>query len=102
MPYSTYRKGDCSGPWPRVVIGWPWSGCEGSVRDCAVLRAAGGAGGGPGADDRPAAGPDRRAGRGDRGVEAAAGRLVAQLLQAAVERGAGQAVAEVAAEPVRA
>ena len=28
---------DCSGPRPRVVIGWPWSGCEGSVRDRAVL-----------------------------------------------------------------
>src|SRR4051794_6889912 len=91
---------DCSGPGPRVVIGWPWSGCEGSVRDCAVLRAAGGAGGGPGTDDRPAAGPNRRAGGGDRGAEAAAGRLLAQLLQAAVERRTGQAGAEVAARPV--
>src|SRR4051794_6517950 len=91
---------DCSGPGPRVVIGWPWSGCEGSVRDRSVLRAAGGARGGPGTDDRPAAGPDRRAGRGDRGAEAAAGRLLAQLLPAAVERWAGQAGTEVAARPV--
>src|SRR4051794_31317588 len=93
---------DCSGPGPRVVIGWPWSGCEGSVRDRAVLRAAGGARGGPGTDDRPAAGPDRRAGRGDRRAEAAAGRLLAQLLQAAVERRAGRAGAQVTARAVRA
>src|SRR3954469_11130564 len=39
---ATLSTGDCSGPRPRVVIGWPWSGCEGSVRDCAVLRGAGG------------------------------------------------------------
>src|SRR3954453_11587550 len=91
---------DCSGPRPRVVIGWPWSGCEGSVRDRAVLRAAGGAGVGPGTDDRSAAGPNRRAGCGDRRAEAAVGRPLAQLLQAAVERRAGQAGAEVAARPV--
>src|SRR4051794_9676284 len=92
---------DCSGPGPRVVIGWPWSGCEGSVRDRSVLRAAGGARGGPGTDDRPAAGPARRAGRGDRGAEAAAGRLLAQLIETAVERRAGQAGTEVAAPPGR-
>src|SRR4051812_20762387 len=98
---------NCSGPRPRVVIGWSGSGCEGSVRDRAVLRAAGGAGGGPGADDRPVAGSDRRAGHthrragcADRGAEAAAGRLVAELLQAAVERWPGQAGAEVAARAV--
>src|SRR4051794_21067881 len=91
---------DCSGPGPRVVIGWPWSGCEGSVRDRSVLRAAGGARGGPGADDRPTAGPDRRAGHGDRGAETAAGRLLAQLVEAAVERWAGQAGGQVAARPV--
>src|SRR4051795_12887580 len=68
-------------------------GCEGSVRVRADLRGAGGAGG-------RAAGADRRAGRGDRGAEAAAGRLLAQLLQAAVDRRAGQAGAEVAARPV--
>src|SRR4051812_17785409 len=83
-------------------LGWPWSGCEGSVRDRAVLRAAGGAGGGSGADDRPASGPDRRAGCPNRGAGAAAGRLLAQLLPATVERRAGQAGAQVAARPVRA
>src|SRR3954470_12772479 len=93
---------DCSGPRPRVVIGQAWSGCEGSVRDRSVLRAAGGARGGPGADDRSAAGSDRRAGCADRGAGAAAGRLFAQFLQAAVERRAGQAGAKVAARPVRA
>jgi hypothetical protein len=38
----------------------------------------------------------------DRGAGAAAGRLLAQLLQAALGRRAGQAGAEVAAQPVRA
>src|SRR4051812_27828960 len=100
LDFLGFRIRDCSGPRPRVVIGWPWSGCEGSVRDRAVLRAAGGAGGGPGTDDRSAAGPNRRAGCGDRRAEAAVGRLLAQPLQAAVERRAGQAGAEVAARPV--
>src|SRR3954449_3073536 len=75
-------ESDCSGGRPRVLIGCPCSGCEGSVRDRAVLRAAGGAGGGSGADDRAAAGADRRAGRAagragraDRGAGAVAGRL---------------------------
>src|SRR3954451_2046442 len=76
---------DCSGSRPRVVIELSRSGCEGSVRDRAVLRAAGGARGGPGTDHRPAAGAGRRAGQADRGVEAAAGRLLAQLVEAAVE-----------------
>src|SRR4051794_10804994 len=99
----------CSGPRPRVVIGSACSGCEGSVRARAVLRAAGGARGGPGADDRPVAGSDRRAGHAHRragcadcGVGAAAGRLVAELVEAAVERRVGQAGAQVAARAVRA
>src|SRR3954467_14703878 len=101
--------GVCSGPPPRGVVGWACSGCEGSVRARAVLRAAGGARGGPGADDRPVAGADRRAGHthrragcADRGAGATAGRLVAELVEAAVERWPGQAGAEVAARAVRA
>src|SRR3954468_15508488 len=93
---------DCSGSRSRVVNGCSGSGCEGSVRDRAVLRAAGGGGGGAGADDRAVAGADRRAGCADRGAGAAAGRLVAELVEAAVGRWVGQAGAEVTARAVRA
>src|SRR3954467_4048412 len=61
-------------------------GCEGSVR-VRDLRGAGGSGGG-------VAGADCRAGRADRGVGAAAGGLLAQLLQATVGRRAEQAGAQ--------